>query len=229
MKEVLMNTRETDNGSLKQTEHWCEILLIEDNPADARLTLEALKQSTLECRVVIVAHGEDALALLRCEGRYTAASRPDLIVLDLNLPRMDGHEVLATIKATPALRDIPVIILTTSSAEHDKERSYALGASSFLVKPYDWNAYQDVVKTMLRTLCPTSPTPGAETNGIASTEHATSRLSATSGGSRLRTKDPPRMLPGVSSRQSPFAGFCGGKDGGAQTPAFTRDALPARP
>jgi len=99
-----------------------------------------------------VEDGERALALLRGEGAYTLAVRPDLILLDLNLPKINGHELLATLKADPTLRSIPVIILTTSQAEEDKALSYLLGADRFLVKPKTWDGYQRVIKTIVTLL-----------------------------------------------------------------------------
>jgi len=129
-----------------------EILLVDDNPASARLLREALKDGLVRCRVTAVEDGERALALLRGEGAYTLAVRPDLILLDLNLPKINGHELLATLKADPTLRSIPVIILTTSQAEEDKALSYLLGADRFLVKPKTWDGYQRVIKTIVTLL-----------------------------------------------------------------------------
>jgi CheY-like chemotaxis protein len=113
------------------------ILLVEDNPADAYLTILALQDHGLCHEIRVVEHGEQALAFLRQEGGYADAFRPDLIVLDLNLPRMDGLSFLSLIKSDPALRTIPVVILSTSSAEKDLTQAYRLGAAHYFVKPND--------------------------------------------------------------------------------------------
>lgn len=113
------------------------ILLVEDNPADAYLTILALQGHELCRDIRVVEHGEQALAFLRKEGGYADAFRPDLIVLDLNLPRMDGLSFLSLIKSDPAFRTIPVVILSTSSAEKDLTQAYHLGAAHYFVKPND--------------------------------------------------------------------------------------------
>jgi chemotaxis family two-component system response regulator Rcp1 len=122
-----------------------EILLVEDNPGDVRLTLESLKDAKMANRVNVVGDGEEAIALLRREGRFADAVRPDLILLDLNLPKMDGREVLAVIKSTPGLRRIPVVILTTSKAEQDVLKSYELNANCYITKPVDLDQFISVV------------------------------------------------------------------------------------
>ncbi len=122
-----------------------EILLVEDNPGDARLTLEALADSKIRNTVHHVGDGAAALAVLRREGEHAAAPRPDLILLDLNLPGLDGREVLGAIKSDPALRSIPVVVLTTSQAEADICRSYELQANSYVVKPIDFEQFVKVV------------------------------------------------------------------------------------
>ena len=109
-----------------------EILLVEDNPADVRLTQEALKEGKVRNNLHHVSDGEEALAYLRREGTYARAVRPDIVLLDLNLPKRDGREVLADIKADPELRRIPVVVLTTSTAELDIVRSYNLHANCYL-------------------------------------------------------------------------------------------------
>jgi CheY-like chemotaxis protein len=113
----------------------CEILLVEDEPSDARLTMEILKASKVGTRVRHVIDGEQALAYLRREAPFENAVRPDLILLDLNLPRIDGREVLAEVKSDAELRRIPILILTTSRAEEDIIRSYDLHANCFITKP----------------------------------------------------------------------------------------------
>lgn len=123
-----------------------EILLVEDNPGDVRLTQEALKEGKVRNRMQVVGDGVEAMAYLRREGRYADAARPDLILLDLNLPRKDGREVLAEIKGDDALKVIPVVVLTTSSAEEDVLRSYNLHANCYIVKPVDLDQFIRAVK-----------------------------------------------------------------------------------
>ncbi len=125
-----------------------EILLVEDNPGDVRLTVEALKEAKVHNRLSVVSDGVEALAFLRRTGRYTDAIRPDVILLDLNLPKKDGREVLAEIKADETLRRIPVVILTTSKAEEDILRSYALHANCFITKPVDLDQFIKVVRSI---------------------------------------------------------------------------------
>jgi CheY-like chemotaxis protein len=125
-----------------------EILLVEDNPGDVRLTQESLRESKVRNNLHIAPDGVAALAFLRREGRYAGAPRPDLVLLDLNLPKKDGREVLADIKADPALRTIPVVVLTTSSAEQDVLRSYELQAASYITKPVDLEQFITVVKSI---------------------------------------------------------------------------------
>ncbi len=125
-----------------------EVLYVEDNPGDVRLTREALAQSKLQIRLATVGDGVEALAFLRREGRFADAPRPDLILLDLNLPRKNGRQVLAEIKADSALRRIPVVILTSSSAETDIVKSYDLHANCYITKPIDFDQFATVVKTV---------------------------------------------------------------------------------
>jgi chemotaxis family two-component system response regulator Rcp1 len=125
-----------------------EILLIEDNPGDVRLTSIALKRSKILINLNVVQDGIKALAYLRNEGEFTDAIRPDLIFLDLNLPGMDGRDVLAEIKSDPALSSIPVVVLTCSNAEEDILRSYALHANCFITKPVDLNQFIKIVSTI---------------------------------------------------------------------------------
>ena len=116
------------------------ILLVEDNPADQRATQRAFERSKLDNRLAIVENGRDALDYLRKTGAFAPpaeAPRPDLILLDLNLPKLDGRQVLTEIKSDPILRIIPVVVLTTSSAEEDVVRSYGLGVNSFITKPVE--------------------------------------------------------------------------------------------
>ena len=125
-----------------------EILLVEDNPGDVRLTQEALKDNKMHNNLHVVEDGVEALAFLRKEGQYSGSPRPDLILLDLNLPRKDGREVLAEIKADARLRRIPVVVLTTSKAEEDILRAYDLSANCYITKPVDFEQFIHVVKSI---------------------------------------------------------------------------------
>lgn len=125
-----------------------EILLVEDNPGDVRLTLEIFKEGKLANRIITVEDGVEAMAYLRREGKYANALRPGLILLDLNLPRMDGRAVLDEIKRDESLKTIPVIILTTSRAEEDVFRSYNLHANCYITKPVDLIQFTKVVRSI---------------------------------------------------------------------------------
>jgi CheY-like chemotaxis protein len=125
-----------------------EILLVEDSPADVDLTREALEDAKVHNNLHVASDGVEALAFLRREGRYLDAPHPDLILLDLNLPRKDGREVLAEIKADPRLRRIPVVVLTTSEAEQDILQSYDLHANCYVTKPVDLDAFMHVVRSI---------------------------------------------------------------------------------
>jgi len=123
-----------------------EVLLVEDDPGDVLITREALVGSKLVHNLHVVDNGERAVDFLRRQGDYHDVPRPDLILLDLNLPRLDGREVLARIKADEALRQIPVVVLTTSDAEEDVLRSYDLHANAYVTKPVDFEAFIAVVR-----------------------------------------------------------------------------------
>ncbi|HWZ28852.1 MAG TPA: response regulator [Gemmatimonadales bacterium] len=125
-----------------------EILLVEDNPGDVRLTQEALRDAKVRNRIQVAEDGVQALALLRREGKYAGAVRPDLILLDLNLPRKGGREVLEEIKGDETLRHIPVVILTTSQAEQDILESYRLRANAYVTKPVDLEQFLRVVRSI---------------------------------------------------------------------------------
>ena len=125
-----------------------EILLVEDNPADARLTREVFEGGRLSTHLNVVSDGEQALAFLRREGIYESAPRPKLVLLDLNLPRKDGREVLGELKTDPMLCRIPVIVLTTSAAQTDIMRSYELQANCSITKPLDLDEYFAVVRSI---------------------------------------------------------------------------------
>jgi chemotaxis family two-component system response regulator Rcp1 len=125
-----------------------EILLVEDSPGDVRLTREALQEAKVSNHLHVVPDGAEAMAFLRHQGRYADAPHPDLILLDLNLPKKDGRQVLEEIKADPALKRIPVIVLTTSDAESDVLRSYDLHANCYLVKPVDVDRFFEQVRSI---------------------------------------------------------------------------------
>lgn len=125
-----------------------QILLVEDNPGDVRLTMEALKEAKVVNKLTVVKDGIEALSLLRREGPHAGAARPDLILLDLNLPRKDGREVLAEIKADDNLKRIPVVILTTSQDEQDVLKTYNLYANCYITKPVDLDQFITVVKSI---------------------------------------------------------------------------------
>jgi CheY-like chemotaxis protein len=125
------------------------ILLVENNPGDVRLTAEALKSIDIESSLGVVNDGVDAMAYLRQEGRFAKSPRPDLVLLDLNLPRKDGREVLAEMKTDASLRLIPVIVLTTSSAPEDVHAVYGLHGNCFVTKPFAWKDYPTVVRSIL--------------------------------------------------------------------------------
>jgi CheY-like chemotaxis protein len=125
-----------------------EILLVEDNPGDVRLTREALRDGKIVNNLHVAEDGVEALAFLRKEGKYRNAVRPELILLDLNLPKKDGREVLAEIKADENLRCIPVVILTSSEAEQDIVKSYNLHANCYVTKPVDLDQFISVVKSV---------------------------------------------------------------------------------
>jgi chemotaxis family two-component system response regulator Rcp1 len=124
------------------------VLLVEDSPGDVRLTQEAFREANGSVILHVASDGVEAMAYLRREGEFVAAPRPDFILLDLNLPRMDGREVLAHIKADEALRTIPTVILTTSESEADVAKSYELNANAYLRKPVTLEAFEALVKSI---------------------------------------------------------------------------------
>jgi chemotaxis family two-component system response regulator Rcp1 len=125
-----------------------EVLLVEDSPGDVRLTKEAFHEANRLVHLQVAADGVEAMAFLRREGAHAKAPRPDLILLDLNLPRMDGREVLAHIKADNSLKTIPTVILTTSEAEADIVKSYELQANCYLAKPVQLDEFENLVKSI---------------------------------------------------------------------------------
>ena len=130
------------------TQQGIEVLLVEDNPGDVRLTKEALKEAKVRNNLHVVEDGVAALRFLRREGEYNSVPRPDLILLDLNLPKKDGREVLEEIKADNALKTIPVVVLTTSHAEEDIVRSYNLHANCYVTKPVGLDQFMEVIQAI---------------------------------------------------------------------------------
>src|SRR6202047_54015 len=125
-----------------------EVLLVEDSPGDVRLTIEAFKTAKMHVNLRVVHDGAEAMEYLRHDGKHADAPRPDLILLDLNLPKKDGREVLGEIKGNPSLLTIPVVILTTSAAEADILRSYKLHANCYITKPVDLVGFLEVVRSI---------------------------------------------------------------------------------
>ncbi|HEY0794992.1 MAG TPA: response regulator [Acidisarcina sp.] len=133
---------------MKRDHPTLHVLLVEDSPGDVRLTLETFREEDSSIHIDVAADGVEAMAFLNREKGYEQASRPDLILLDLNLPRMDGKEVLARIKSDEELRTIPTVILTTSAADADVMTSYQLQANSFLSKPVRLDDFESLVKSI---------------------------------------------------------------------------------
>ena len=125
-----------------------EILLVDDNPGDVRLTLEAFKDGKLAKNVSIAGDGVEAMEFLRREGEYAAGVRPDLVLLDLNMPKKDGREVLEEVKNDPELRRIPIVVLTTSKAEGDIRKSYDLHVNCYIQKPVDYNEFIKMLRSI---------------------------------------------------------------------------------
>ena len=132
----------------EETGRNIEILLVEDNPGDVRLAQEAFKDAKVHNVMYTVGDGEEAMAFLRREGKYSEVGRPDLILLDLNLPKKDGREVLAEIKTDERLKLIPVVILTVSKDEEDILKTYNLHANCYITKPIDFEQFMKVVKSI---------------------------------------------------------------------------------
>jgi chemotaxis family two-component system response regulator Rcp1 len=125
-----------------------EVLLVEDSPGDVRLTREAFKDAKVNINLHVASDGNEAMAFLLGTGEYVSVPRPDLIFLDLNLPKKDGREVLTEIKESPTLRSIPVVILTTSASEADILRSYRLHANCYITKPVGLNGFLEIIKSI---------------------------------------------------------------------------------
>jgi CheY-like chemotaxis protein len=134
--------------ALKMQGRRIEILLVEDSPGDVQLTIEALRDARVNTNLHVAQDGEEALAFLRREGAFADAPRPDLVLLDLNLPRKSGHEVLDEIKTDPELRRIPVVILSTSDAEGDVLAAYDRSANCYVTKPVDIDRFWEVVRSI---------------------------------------------------------------------------------
>src|SRR3712207_4221886 len=132
----------------KRQSRRVEVLLVEDNPGDVRLTQEALKEGRVMVNLTVAADGVEAMEILNRKGEYKEKPRPDLILLDLNLPKKNGREVLLEIKADAELRRIPVIVMTTSKAEQDVHRAYNLNANCYITKPVDLDEFLNVVRSI---------------------------------------------------------------------------------
>jgi two-component system, chemotaxis family, response regulator Rcp1 len=141
------------------------ILIVEDNPGDVRLMQEALREGSVPCRLHVAPDGVEAIAFLRRQGAYSEASRPDFILLDLNVPRKHGSEVLADIKSDPALRQIPVIVLTTSAAWHDVQKAYDLHANCYITKPVDLALFIRQIRLIKEFWCTMVQLPREENHG----------------------------------------------------------------
>lgn len=139
-----------------------QILLVEDNPADARLTQEAIRDTEFRYQLHLAEDGEEAMEFLYQEGEFSDVPRPDLILLDLNLPGMDGREVLAEIKSDENLGSIPVVVLTTSTAQQDLLYSYGLRANSYVNKPIDRDRFNDMIKSVMEYWINISTLPGRQ-------------------------------------------------------------------
>jgi two-component system, chemotaxis family, response regulator Rcp1 len=137
-----------------------QILIVEDNPADARLVREVMRDSKVLNEIHWVADGVEALAFLHREGKYSTAPRPNLIFLDLNMPRKDGREVLQSVKADPSLRQIPIVVMTSSQAEEDVARAYDQHANCYVRKPIDFDQFHQVVKNLENFWFATVELPG---------------------------------------------------------------------
>lgn len=137
-----------ENMSLNNNHKIIEILLVEDNAPDAKLTVEAFKESKVKNEIIVVEDGIEAMDYLFKRGKYEKAETPDIILLDLNLPKKDGREVLEEIKTNDSLKKIPVIILTTSKAEEDILKTYDLHANCYIPKPVDFEKFLSVVKSI---------------------------------------------------------------------------------
>lgn len=131
---------------LRNTKEKPRILLVEDNPGDIRLTQEAFKESSLDIQMDVVTDGEMALNFLFKKGRFANSLKPDIVLLDLNLPKKNGIEVIKELKADAVLKKIPVIVLTTSDADHDISKAYSLHANCYILKPVDFDDFARVIK-----------------------------------------------------------------------------------
>lgn len=136
-------------SELPEAPRALELLLVEDNPGDVELAREALRELPLTLRLSVVHDGVEALAFLRRQGRHADAPRPDLVLLDLNIPKLDGRGVLAEAKGDAALREIPIVVLTSSQAEPDVRRAYALHANCYVAKPVDLDQYFATVRAVV--------------------------------------------------------------------------------
>jgi chemotaxis family two-component system response regulator Rcp1 len=161
-REQLRRGAATERKRMESPKEMLDILLVEDSPGDARLAIEALTRGEVPRRLVHVEDGVEAMDYLRRRGQYSDAIRPDLILLDLNLPRCDGRQVLAEIKADEELRRIPIVVLTISNEEEDVLRSFDLHANSFITKPIDFEQFLHVVRSIEDFWMHTAPSASRE-------------------------------------------------------------------
>ncbi len=146
-------------------EKFFNILIVEDNPGDVRLMQEALREGNVPCRLHVAPDGVVATSFLRRQGPHAGAPRPDFILMDLNVPRKHGTEVLADIKSDPALRQIPVIVLTTSAAPHDIQRAYDLHANCYITKPVDLEVFMRQIRLIKEFWCTMAQLPDEGNHG----------------------------------------------------------------
>lgn len=149
----------------KAGEKFFNILIVEDNPGDVRLMQEALREGDVACRMHVAPNGVEATLFLRRQGSYCEAPRPDFILLDLNVPRKNGSEVLVDIKSDPALRQIPVIVLSTSAAPHDIQKAYDLHANCYITKPVDLEIFMRQIRLIKEFWCTMVQLPREENDG----------------------------------------------------------------
>jgi len=151
------------------------LLLVDDNAADARLMQEALAETRVPPRLHVVTDGADALAFVRREGVYAAAPWPDLVITDLNMPRLSGHDLLRIMKGDPALRRIPVLLLTTSDAPQDSARAYELQANACLTKPADFDAFRTMMQAVMAFWGVIVPVPRYPDGAVPAHDHPRGR------------------------------------------------------
>jgi two-component system, chemotaxis family, response regulator Rcp1 len=167
--QLAKNLLAINNGTSEMSQKVLRLLLIEDSPSDVRLIKEALKESQIHCELSVASDGVEGLVHLRKVAVGTL-SRPDLIILDLNLPRKNGREVLSEVKSSPRLKQIPVLVMTSSRSEDDVNEAYTLNANCFISKPYDLQEYIDIVRSIEEFWLHTATLPETDKGGEAVSE-----------------------------------------------------------